>query len=161
MCQRQRSNRRRSEPEAQARVPYPLLALRARMLLLAGMVLALVLTPARPAGPPASAPAPMDARPEPTNYQNTNRQLQAATGNVPGALASTIRFPLLSLACSPDGRTLAASGEEKFVKLVDTTTANVAHVLVGHEDVVAQVVFSPDGKTLASAGFDGDVRLRE
>jgi WD40 repeat protein/beta-lactamase regulating signal transducer with metallopeptidase domain len=68
-------------------------------------------------------------------------------------------FPIWSLACSPDGKVLAVCGEEKAIKLIDTTTGKLVHLLEGHEDVVGRVAFSPDGKTLASAGFDSQIIL--
>jgi RNA polymerase sigma factor (sigma-70 family) len=68
-------------------------------------------------------------------------------------------YPLLSLACSPDGKLLAASGEEKIIKLLEADTGRVVRVLEGHEDIAGRVAFSTDGKTLASAGFDGKVIL--
>ncbi len=68
-------------------------------------------------------------------------------------------FPLLSIACSPDGRTLAVSGEEKTVQLLDAASGRLLRLLGGHTDVVGRVAFSPDGKTLASACFDHTLKL--
>ncbi len=70
-----------------------------------------------------------------------------------------LNFPILTIACSPDGKLLAVGGEEKAVKLVDPVTGSLVHLLEGHDDMVSRVVFSPDGKTLASASFDGTVAL--
>jgi WD40 repeat protein/beta-lactamase regulating signal transducer with metallopeptidase domain len=70
-----------------------------------------------------------------------------------------INYPVLSVACSSDGKTLAVAGEERAIKLIDADTGATRMVLEGHEDVVSRVAFSPDGQTLASAGFDGNVIL--
>jgi WD40 repeat protein/beta-lactamase regulating signal transducer with metallopeptidase domain len=68
-------------------------------------------------------------------------------------------YPILTVACSPDGKTLAVGGEEKAVKLIDPVTGRLLHLLEGHEDMVSRVAFSPDGKTVASASFDGTAAL--
>lgn len=68
-------------------------------------------------------------------------------------------FPILTLACSPDGQTLAVAGEERMIKLLDAATGHLKHLLEGHEDQIGKVVFSPDGKLLVSAGFDGTLLL--
>jgi WD40 repeat protein len=63
----------------------------------------------------------------------------------------------LSLAFSPDGKTLASAGglEEEApgeLKLWDVATGKNTATLKGHAGMVWCVAFSPDGKTLASAG---------
>jgi WD40 repeat protein/beta-lactamase regulating signal transducer with metallopeptidase domain len=70
-----------------------------------------------------------------------------------------LNYPLLGVALSPDGKTLAVCGEERAVKLLDPITGQVKLVLEGHEDVVAGVAFSPDGALLATAGYDAEIRL--
>ncbi len=68
-------------------------------------------------------------------------------------------YPLSSVAVSPDGKLVAACGDERSVKILDAATGSLIRLLEGHEDAVGAVTFSPDGKTLASAGFDGTVIL--
>ena len=69
---------------------------------------------------------------------------------------------VISLAFSPDGRTLASgrgnliSGE---LKLWDVSTGKNTATLRGHGQPVHSVAFSPDGKTLASGSSDMTVRL--
>jgi WD domain, G-beta repeat len=66
---------------------------------------------------------------------------------------------LFTLAYSPDGRTLASAGRDRFIHLWETATGKKRATLAGHTGTVYAVSFSPDGKTLASAGQDGVVRL--
>ena len=60
---------------------------------------------------------------------------------------------------SPDGSILAIGGPEDVIKIFETTTGNLLHVLTGHDDDVSVVAFSPDGKTLATGSFDYSLRL--
>lgn len=57
-----------------------------------------------------------------------------------------------AVAFSPDGRLLAASGDENAVLLLELKTAKPLHTLTGHAEEVTALAFSPDGKLLASAG---------
>ena len=69
-------------------------------------------------------------------------------------------YPVVAVAFSPDGNTLA-SGSFKEIRLWDLTTGHPTHasVLDGHRDMVTTVAFSPDSKTLASTSFYGTVLL--
>lgn len=64
----------------------------------------------------------------------------------------------VSLAWSPDNRTIALGSSDKAVRLLDTQTGEVQSLL-GHTDIVYNVAWSQDGRTLASAGTDKSVRL--
>jgi WD40 repeat protein len=62
---------------------------------------------------------------------------------------------------SPDGGTIIAAGEMRWLQLRDTATGQPRATLLGHRattDVTA-AVYAPDGRTLVSAGGDGTIRL--
>ena len=68
--------------------------------------------------------------------------------------------PVVGLAFSPDGNTLA-SGSFREIRLWNLTLEQVsrATILRGHRDMVTTLAFSPDGKTLASTSFYGTILL--
>lgn len=67
-------------------------------------------------------------------------------------------YSVMSVAFSPDGKTLAAANRDMSVKVWDVATSRRS-TLSGHTHAVYSVAFSPDGKTLASASGDKTVRL--
>ncbi len=62
-------------------------------------------------------------------------------------------------ALSPDGKRLAAGGEDKVVKIWDVATGKELLTLRGHEMWVNAIAYSPDGKLIATGGYDGMVKL--
>jgi eukaryotic-like serine/threonine-protein kinase len=64
---------------------------------------------------------------------------------------------LPSVALSPDGRWLAASGD--YVKVWDAVTGRELHTLRGHPRWVPGLAFSPDSRRLATGGIEGSVKL--
>ncbi|HET9907914.1 MAG TPA: hypothetical protein VFQ23_14780 [Anaerolineales bacterium] len=67
-----------------------------------------------------------------------------------------------SVAFSPDGKIIAASGgipETAKTTLWDALTGKELFSLLGHTDMIGQIVFSPDGTRLATASRDGSARI--
>jgi RNA polymerase sigma factor (sigma-70 family) len=82
-------------------------------------------------------------------------------GTLPGH-----HYGFLSLAFSPDGKTLAAGSHENAIYLWDVGGRKLLRRLEGDKKNAglafghfSSVAFSPDGAVLASAGHDGAVRL--
>lgn len=72
---------------------------------------------------------------------------------------------VLSLAFSPDGRTLAAGAKDKQVRLWDVSTPASPRPLAGPQtrldSFVHSVAFSADGARVAAGGADGSARVWE
>jgi WD40 repeat protein len=79
-----------------------------------------------------------------------------------GAALPPLRLPLAGprvLAFSPDGRRLAAGGNEPKVVVVDAASGALVAELVGFEGRVQSIAFSPDGRHVLTAGLDPALRL--
>jgi WD40 repeat protein/serine/threonine protein kinase len=66
---------------------------------------------------------------------------------------------VMGVAYCAGGRRLVSSGEDKTVRVWDTTDGREVLVLRGHDGICGCVASSPDGHRLASAGVDGTIRI--
>jgi hypothetical protein len=68
----------------------------------------------------------------------------------------------MNVAYSPDGKSLATSGEDGTVRVFDSVTGRRKLQLPGHSpNICWRVTYSPDGTMLASGGRDKTVRIWE
>jgi cytochrome c len=66
--------------------------------------------------------------------------------------------PIVGLAVSPDGNTIASASWDRTIRLW-TVAGGENRVLEGHDQNVNGVAFSRDGAQLVSAGYDATVRI--
>jgi cytochrome c len=66
--------------------------------------------------------------------------------------------PVVGLAVSPDGATIASASWDRTVRLA-SIDGGQARVLEGHSQNVNGVAFTPDGKSLVSASYDLTLRI--
>lgn len=64
-----------------------------------------------------------------------------------------------SLEFSHDGRKLATCGKDKDVLVYDTTSFQVLHRLMGHNDSVPYLTWSPDDSKLISCSLDSRAKV--
>jgi WD40 repeat protein len=67
------------------------------------------------------------------------------------------RQPLNTVAFSPDGKLLAAGGEDHLVRLWDVATGTPRATLAGHRGNVTHLSFNASGQRFLSASVDGTV----
>ena len=63
------------------------------------------------------------------------------------------------IAFSPDGRALAAAGDDGMIRVWDIADGRLTHVWRAHNNKIQGLAFSPDGTLLASASEDTTIRL--
>jgi WD40 repeat protein len=66
---------------------------------------------------------------------------------------------VLTLAVSPDGKTLASGGTDRSVRIWSTADDTLLRAINNHGDTVHALAWSPDGKYLASGSADRTVRI--
>jgi cytochrome c len=76
----------------------------------------------------------------------------------PAAVLEGHTAPIVALAVSPDGSTLASASWDGTVRLW-LLSGGAPRVLEGHQQNVNGVAFAPDGRAVVSAGYDATVRI--
>jgi cytochrome c len=80
----------------------------------------------------------------------------------PVAVLQGHKAPVVALAVSPDGATLASASWDHTARvwsLADIANNGEPRVLDGHKDNVNGVAFAPDGKSVVTAGYDATLRI--
>ena len=73
---------------------------------------------------------------------------------------SRIVYPAgAKLAYSPDGTRLATANSDMTPKVWDVTTGKLLFELVGHTDIVTNIVYNADGTKIATASNDGTAKV--
>jgi len=66
---------------------------------------------------------------------------------------------VLSVAFSPDGKTIVSGAADSTIKLWNVETDDELQTFSGHGGRVTSVAFSPDGQTIASGSWDHTIKL--
>jgi WD40 repeat protein len=84
---------------------------------------------------------------------------QADASSAPLRKCSGHQGLILTVAFSPDNKTLLTGSLDKTIRLWDVATGKQVALWAGHVDTVSAVAFAPDGKTAASTSWDKTIRL--
>jgi WD40 repeat protein len=88
---------------------------------------------------------------------NSVRLWDVASGN------SRLTLPksdfVTDLAFSPDGKSLAAVGQDSRITVWDSQFGSITQVITSHQNGVNAIAFSPDSKILAIGGRDSQIAL--
>jgi WD40 repeat protein len=84
---------------------------------------------------------------------------QVADGKLAQSFTNVHSDAVFGLDFSADGKYLASSAADKFVKVLDLATGKVVKTFEGHTHHVLGVSWKRDGRTLASAGADNVIKV--
>ena len=87
-----------------------------------------------------------------------HRDLEAGRGEAASPCCEGHKAPVVALAVSPDGATLASASWDHTARLWPLAGGE-PRVLDGHKDNVNGVAFTPDGKSVVTAGYDATLRI--
>ncbi|MDR3689995.1 MAG: AAA-like domain-containing protein [Fimbriimonas sp.] len=73
--------------------------------------------------------------------------------------APVSREAITAATFSPDGKTIACSGEDHVVRILDAKTGRILHAMYGHTNDPMTMSFTSDGRRLITAGFDNTARI--
>ena len=75
-------------------------------------------------------------------------------------LDAKLESPVVTaMALSPDGKHMAAAGDDHAIRVIELENFTTIATLKGHTDWVRSVMYSLDGKVLASCGNDCELRV--
>jgi WD40 repeat protein len=95
---------------------------------------------------------------EPTRGGDINTW-QVADGKLMQSFTNVHSDAVFGLDYSADGKYLASSAADKFVKVLDLDSGKVVKTFEGHTHHVLGVSWKRDGRTLASAGADNVIKV--
>ena len=134
-----------------------------RLIGLVGLALALLVTAASAQTADSGAKEARSTRSQPGSIMQSLPPLVEAgerLGPIDAILANlSRRSSVLSVAWSPDGRSLASGSADNTIRLWDVASAKETARLEGHTGSVRSVAWSPDGRSLASGSADNTIRL--
>lgn len=86
-------------------------------------------------------------------------RFSAPVGGVSQKAPRILHGQVMVIAFSPDSQWIAGGHFDGTVRLWSISSGKEEGVLIGHENVVRDLVFSPDGKLIASASLDTTIRI--
>jgi WD40 repeat protein len=64
-----------------------------------------------------------------------------------------------TVAFSPDGKTIAAAGLDRTIRVIDVLTGKEVRAIEKHKDFIYRVAFNSKGTRLLSCGYSGNVYI--
>ncbi|MCU0551003.1 MAG: serine/threonine protein kinase [Leptolyngbya sp. Prado105] len=116
----------------------------------------------QPPSEPKSAPQARVSAPPPPPSLPVSAARNSGIKNSPRKCLHTLSGHtswVVSIAISPDRRTLVSGSLDDRIMLWDLTTGERLGTLVGHKNSINSLAFSPDGHTLISASDDDSIKM--